>query len=547
MDQEKLQETIQAIYRCYRRQGEETPLEETIKEVKELYASLEDPNAEYNRYPVLFYAAEHGDQEGVEVLLEAGADATFLTEYGYSPLHRYAYADYRDIVPWADEKKLVTMLIEAGTSVIRKDTDEMTSIFIAAQNGKYKFLQAVAEAGKKMDVTSKNGETPLHAACNRAVSASSHFFEYVKPKYDEIMAQEYTGNEYEDRTLKERKERQQEAYDREMKSVNAYFETVKCLVDSGVDPDQKNDYGKVAKEMAFECKDVRIAALLNGTYVEESEGGADGEGDLQMKTKGMSLMQATELKDYEAVAALLELGEDPNELSADEKRYGNYINESVTGKTPLTAACMLMDLELITMLLNNGANPNLKDAEGKIAILYGLSPVVNTEKLLKEKSVDAILMLMIEKGLDINQEADEDGNTLFNAVCNRVRSASSRSVPERLFQLLLKNKVDVNIANNDGVTPLMHICSGENSDMENLQISLLEANADITAKDENGNTPLIYAARNRVKALAKNLADMLFEFGDPQMDAVNNDGKSALEFATEEDNENLVNYLLTKM
>jgi FOG: Ankyrin repeat len=543
MDQEKVQSLISEIYSCYNRRGDDTPMEETIEEVRALYKSFEDTDAEYNRYPILFFATERGDHVGVEVLLELGADASFVTEYGYTPLHRYAYADYRDLVPWVDEEKLVSILLDAGTSVIRKDTDEATSVFIAANKGKYKFLQTALAAGKKLDIACKNGETALHTACDRAVRTAEHFFVYVKPEHEKTMAKELNGTA-EDRITEERKITSQETYDREWGEVNACFEVVKCLLEAGLDPDQKDNYGKTAKEIAFECKDARIAALLNGTYKEEA---GDGSNDLQMKAKGMSLMQATELKDYEAVAALLELGEDPNELSADDKRYGNYINTSVEGKTPLAVACMLMDLELITALLQHGANPNLKDADGKIALLYGLRPMVSTDKLLKEKVIDTILAQMIEKGLDINQEVDEEGNTLFNAVCEDVRSTGGRSVPERLFQLLLKNKVDVNIANNDAVTPLMYICSGEDSDMENLQISLLEANADITAKDENGNTPLMYAAKNNKFALAKNLADMLFTFGDPQMDAVNNEGKSALEFATEKDNENLVNYLLTKM
>jgi len=150
---------------------------------------------------------------------------------------------------------------------------------------------------------------------------------------------------------------------------------------------------------------------------------------------------------------------------------------------------------------------------------------------------------MTEKGLNVNQEADEKGNTLLNMACYRAVS----SLESKFVQQLLRYKADLNIADNEGVTPLMHICISDRDIIEDLQITLLEAGADVSAKDKKGSTPLMYAAQNRSKSLAKNLADMLFEFGNPLPDAVNNDGKSALEIAVDADNENLVNFLMSKM
>ena len=544
MDKETVQEVVSKVYGCYRRSSDEQPREEVMEEVRALYASLSDPDAEhYNKQPVLFFAAEHADPVGVEVLLNAGADATYQTEYNYTPLHRLAYKNAGDYVPWADEKKVVELLLNAGTSVIRKDVDETTSVYIAAQGGKFRFLQAVAEAGKKMDVASKNGNTPLHAVCEYAVNVAESFFKYTKPKYDEMMAQTSSGSEMENRMLENRKASQQEQYDRDLEKVNAYFETVKCLLEAGLDPEQKNDYGRIPKEMAFECQDIRISALLNGTYVEE---GDSGENALRMKTKGMTLMQATELKDYDAVAALLELGADPNEQCGDDKRYGGL---DMQGKVPLAMACLLLDLKLISLLLQNGADPNFKDVEGKSPAVYGITSPNAPRTIFKDRGIETLLKEMVEKGLQLNHAADEKGNTLLNIACGNTIGGGSdgQSVPGKFVQQLLRHKADPNIANYDGITPLMQVCKTDDSSVENLQISLLEAGADVAAKDANGNTPLMYVAQNRGKSLAKNLADMLFEFGNPKLDAINNDGKSALEFATEMDNENLVNYLLTKM
>ena len=556
MDKEKTQEIMQEISGCYRKTSGETDFKEKMEKVKELYATLPDPNAEHYGYPILFYAAEKGDYIGVEVLLKAGADAAYQTENKYTPLHRLAYEDERDYVPWADEKKVVELLLDAGTSAIRKDCDDVTCAYIAAGRGKFKFLQALAEAGKKMDLTCRNGRIPIHEACNYAKNAASSFFEYAKPKYDEFMAKPVPENEFDLRFHTSTKESLQNQYDRDKKRVDSFFESVKCLMNAGLDPDQKDDYGQTAKEIAFECKDIRISALLNGIYVEPADGengnagtdyGSDSDAELQMKTKGMTLMQATELRDYDAVEALLKLGTDPNVLCGAEKRYGG---ENMEGKVPLSMACSLLDPKLVSLLLQHGADPNLKDAEGKIPILYGLMSRSANHKTFENKGIEAILKEMMEKGLELNQPADELGNTLLNLSCYRADSAAgynNDTVPGKFIQQLLKYKADVNIAGNDGMTPLLHICHSRGGGMEDFLISLAEAGADVSSKDKKGNTSLIYAAQCDKKSAAKNLAELLFEFGDPLPTAVNNDEKSALDYAVEKDNENLVNYLLSKM
>lgn len=62
--------------------------------------------------------------------------------------------------------------------------------------------------------------------------------------------------------------------------------------------------------------------------------------------------------------------------------------------------------------------------------------------------------------------------------------------------------------------------------------------------DKNGNTPLHYAAQNPSANSAKEMAEMLFDFDFKNIDAVNIDGKTALEIATDNDNEPLVKFIL---
>ncbi|MCL2335483.1 MAG: ankyrin repeat domain-containing protein, partial [Endomicrobia bacterium] len=114
-------------------------------------------------------------------------------------------------------------------------------------------------------------------------------------------------------------------------------------------------------------------------------------------------------------------------------------------------------------------------------------------------------------------------------------------------ELLDNTDCNVNAKDKNGVTALMRIVQEDTDNAENDLISLLEKGADLGAKDSGGNTALMYAAGNANKAFAKSFADLMFGFGDPLPQTVNNEKKSAMDIAVEQNNEELVKFLLGKM
>ena len=78
-------------------------------------------------------------------------------------------------------------------------------------------------------------------------------------------------------------------------------------------------------------------------------------------------------------------------------------------------------------------------------------------------------------------------------------------------------------------------------------IELLENGADVGSIDKNGYTVLMYAISNDESGVVLEIAKLLYDFGDIKISYVNNGGQSAMDIAVENNNENLVNWLLTKI
>jgi ankyrin repeat protein len=131
---------------------------------------------------------------------------------------------------------------------------------------------------------------------------------------------------------------------------------------------------------------------------------------------------------------------------------------------------------------------------------------------------------------------------------------------------LVENGADVNAANMQGQTPMMNLYGGRywdgniprfsgfarsypydgrvctEQDAETLEV-LLEAGADINAKDKWGNTLLHYIAGSSMSG-SKEATELVMEFGTPDVSAVNNEGLTALDIAAKKNDETLVKFLL---
>ncbi|AIZ56704.1 ankyrin repeats (3 copies) [Candidatus Methanoplasma termitum] len=530
----------------YEQNNRDAALESYSKAI-ETYRGQED---NINKLAVL--AADFAHPEALQVLFNAGASPSFIGDYGYTLLHHLAIQNESMYIqkPAGAVAKTTLLLLDNKVSALRKDENRgMTCYHYAAQNGAAEMVEALAERGTKLNMTDKDGNTGIHIACEyvrhaikdveykkKDLESSKKEYEKAVSRQKELGKNEAEIAEYVKKWVTNTPEKAQKNYDVAVQHAEDYFRTVKAFVAGGVDKDEKNSYDRSPLDIAVESDAKKIAAFLSGTL-------ADG-GNAAVAAGGMTLHQAAEKGDVEAIKAIAGTGVDMNGLKDEEEH-------KLGGRTALAIAVAHLKADAVDALLSYGADPSFKDGKGRVALRFLFEPELKTSpngKTFEEKVIQKIIRSMKAAGFKIDQIVDDDGNTILNTACRSSRGMAynGRTIKGEVIDEVMKNSPNINLPNRFGETPLMHACARDFEMMENIQLMMLEQGADVSAADKNGDTALHYAARNDDKNGARTLCDMLLEFG-ADAKAVNNVKQMALDIATQKNNEPLVKLLLNKM
>lgn len=143
------------------------------------------------------------------------------------------------------------------------------------------------------------------------------------------------------------------------------------------------------------------------------------------------------------------------------KRYKYDFN--FNGDSALTFACFGNYYKTVKFLLENKADPNIKNKEGLSPLIISVSGnYVNIVKLLIKYDCD----------LEI-----KDKNN-----CNSLHKACDKNHIE-IASILIKEGIDIESTNNLGDTPLITACKSKNKD---ISLFLIKCGADPTKKNNNG-------------------------------------------------------------
>ena len=124
-----------------------------------------------------------------------------------------------------------------------------------------------------------------------------------------------------------------------------------------------------------------------------------------------------------------------------------------------------INIEMIDLLLNNNANPNLKDMNGNSALIYAIL----------RGNFEIVKKLLENKNTNINITNINGYSALHLAVLNKSKHTSKFEV---IINLLIEKGININMINNNGQTAL-HVAAHENNPYAIKILLKSGANADI--------------------------------------------------------------------
>lgn len=390
----------------------------------------------------LALAIRFGNAEMVRMLLAAGADETVYDAEGNPPvfsLVRYPVDFFQEFCGncikddhpiYAPKMEIVSMLKQLdltnaeGYTVLMKSLFPMKFWYTGFGNGvspKKNRLIALAliKQGADVNAAGNDGRRPLHQAVVEVEEVARALVEAGA----DINAQDNDGNT-----------------PLMYACMKAKEETVLWLLKAGADSRLQNNEGKTAVDMAAEKGYSRALELM--------------EAD--------TLLQACKINQKRSVQAIL-------------KRGGIDVNEQDEEcGTPLIYACQNNALEIVKMLLDNGANPNIGNQKNITPLHFsaalGAVPIVN---------------LLVKAGADVNC-TDNNGITPLMYMVIKEKTAAALG--------FIKNpEVDVRIKDNAGRTAAMYAVCVKQQQLAKALLPLMGTDTDDA--DIEGFTMLHYACQ----------------------------------------------------
>lgn len=268
--------------------------------------------------------------------------------------------------------------------------------------------------------------------------------------------------------------------ERKQKFLN-YENGVEILLKAGANIYARDKQNRSLLMIAVEKGHLRIAETLLKNGLSNNE---ENQKDLALITAiGRSIYENR----VDFVQLLLKNGANPNYI------IGNYDRSSECNSALMWAAAY-SNLQVVELLIANGADVNLMCKSGKSVFTSALSPSwqSSNDDSLKQKR-EKILDLLFASGLDVKVVDDFGGTTLMKAI---------QSNNHQIVAKLIKMGVSVNSKTKLGETALM-IAASSLYRFEIVKL-LVESNADVNAFYEYKNnhyensynfcyTPLVYA------------------------------------------------------
>jgi ankyrin repeat protein len=435
--------------------------------------------------------AATGDVRLIEAV-KAGNTASVQTLSKQRALVNAAEADGSTALHWAarfDRVQLVETLIRAGAQVNVKNRYAVTPLSLAAVNGSAAVIDALLKAGADANTAGTDGESVLMLA---ARTGKPDAVKLLLDRGANVNARETWHGET---ALM-------------WAAAENHGAVVSLLASRGADLNIRSivpEFPKVKVDAATMVFTALPRGGLTALMLAAREGAEDGVraladagADLDaVDPDGMTALNIAIINAHYDEAALL-----------IEKGARLDVGDSA-GMTPLYAAVdmqhqepmvnrplpkpsgQLVPLDVITLLLDRGANPNAtlktpllmrQHNGGDPSLGEGATPLMRASKV----SDTTIIKLLLDRGADPNLRLRNQNTALMIAASRAARNAGPEQKTIDAMALLLEKGADVNAVNDNGESAL-HIAVARG---DSLVRFLAERGAKLDLKDKAGRTPL---------------------------------------------------------
>ena len=489
-------------------------------------------HAENNGLTALHCAVKEGLRAVVEVLIDAGADIETKDTQGFSPLHTASIFG---------KLGTVNVLIEAGADVRATDNEGQTCLMLASGVGHIDTVRYLVSL-KDVEVNHhehNSGFTALHFAVKEGHG-------------DVVQVLIDAGADVQTKPVM-------------LASSSGYLDIVKMLVEAGAGVRVTDNEGVTCLILASGAGHTETVRYLVGLK--------DMDVNHVWDVAGHTALGIAVTKGYhDVVEVLIDAGADIEAKSKD------------SGRSPLLFASSLGHLVIVKILVEAGAGVRVTVDEGDTCLilaayfghtetvryLVGLKDVdVNHQGMNNQSALHSavqeghpdVVRVLIDAGASVNTK-DRNGAPPLHCACRLghldivkmlveagagvcttdsngqscLMPASGAGHTETVRYLVGLKDVEVNHKKNNGVTALH--CAVQKGHVDVVQV-LIDAGADIDAKNEVGRSPLMFASIKGHLDVVK----VLVEAG-AGVRATNNDGDTCLLIAANFGHTETVRYLV---
>ena len=419
--------------------------------VRTLVAQRADVNArEVDGTTALHWAVQSDNAETAGILMRAGADVNATNRYGVTPL---------SLAATNASARLVEALLNAGADPNTATPEGQTVLMTAARTGNPATVALLLDRGA--DVNAREnwfGETALMwAAAENHARVVETLIDYGAAIDVRSSTLEFAKFRFNLATMVNTVLPRGSLTALMLSARQGTLESARVLLDRGASVDLVDPDNTTALVMAIVNGHYDVAALLAergaNPNIADTAGMAAVYAAVDMHTQPLMINRPTRkpsgsIENLDLLETLLARGADPD-AGLQTPLLARYHNlgdgQLAAGATPLMRAAKSRDVAAMQMLLDAGADPGRRAANGSTALMFAATPARNASGAASATAALEAIALCLDRGADVNA-VNANGQTALHL-------AGQAGESDPIVKLLISRGANPALKDKQGRTP----------------------------------------------------------------------------------------------